>query len=261
MSELIPFNYEDTKVRVLDVNGEPWFVATDVAHVLGIGESSRITRMVDDEDKGWHKVPTPGGEQRMTIVNESGLYTALIRSNHPAAKPFRKWVTAEVLPTIRRHGMYATPETVDRMLADPDTAIRLLTEIKSERARRQEAERSLTEAAPKVLFADAVSTSHTSILVGDLAKILKGNGVDLGANRLFKVLRANGYLIRREGSDWNMPTQRSMELGLFEIKETAITHSDGHVTVNKTPKVTGKGQAYFVNRFLNGQINTEEEAS
>lgn len=261
MSELIPFEFDSTEVRALNVNSEPWFVATDVATVLGYSEAYYVTRNLDDDEKAPHIVGTPGGPQEMTIISEAGLYSAIMRSRAPQAKTFKRWVTHEVIPTIRRHGGYLTPAMTEQVLSDPDTIIRLATDLKAERAKRLALEADAEKAAPKVLFADAVATSHTSILVGDLAKILKGNGVDLGANRLFKVLRANGYLIRRQGTDWNMPTQRSMELGLFEVKETAITHSDGHVTVNKTPKVTGKGQAYFVNRFLNGQINTEEEAA
>lgn len=261
MSELIPFTYESTDLRVVTVNGDPWFVAKDVCNILGLGNVGQALIGLDDDEKSSISISdgTPGNPNK-AIISEPGLYSLTMRSRKPEARAFKRWVTHEVIPAVRRHGGYLTPAMTERVLSDPDTIIRLATDLKSERARRQEAERSLTEAAPKVLFADAVSTSHTSILVGDLAKILKGNGVDLGANRLFKVLRASGYLIRRQGTDWNMPTQKSMELGLFEVKETAITHSDGHVTVNKTPKVTGKGQQYFVTRILNGQINTEEAA-
>lgn len=262
MSELIPFNYESTDLRVVTVNGDPWFVAKDVCNILGLGNVGQALIGLDDDEKtniSSNDVGQSGGRDPF-IISESGLYSLVLRSRKPEARAFKRWVTHEVIPAVRRHGGYLTPAMTEQVLSDPDTIIRLATDLKAERARRREAERSLTEAAPKVLFADAVATSHTSILVGDLAKILKGNGVDLGANRLFKVLRANGYLIRRQGTDWNMPTQKSMELGLFEVKETAITHSDGHVTVNKTPKVTGKGQAYFVDRILNGQINMEEAA-
>lgn len=132
----------------------------------------------------------------------------------------------------------------------PRTYAEALRELADTAERAELLEIEAKANAPKVLFADSVATSKTSILVGDLAKILKGNGLNLGANRLFETLRNEGFLIRRKGTDWNMPTQRSMELGLFEIKETAVSHSDGHITVNKTPKVTGKGQTYFVNRFL-----------
>ena len=255
MSELIPFNFESTEVRALNVNGEPWFVASDVAKALGYRDAYNMTRRLDSDDKGPHSVSTPGGAQDMVVISEAGLYVAALGSKIPEARAFKRWVTHEVIPAVRRHGGYLTPAMTEQVLSDPDTIIRLATDLKAERAKRLALEADAERAAPKVLFADAVATSHTSILVGDLAKILKGNGVEVGANRLFKVLREAGYLIRRQGSDWNMPTQRSMELGLFEIKETAITHSDGHVTVNKTPKVTGKGQQYFVQRILTGDLD------
>lgn len=153
--------------------------------------------------------------------------------------------------TIHKHGLYATENTVEAMLNDPDMAIRLLQQVKEERSKRKELEVRAEADRPKVLFADAVTASHNSILVGELEKLLKQNGVQIGQNRLFDWLRSNGYLIRRQGIDRNMPTQRAMEMGLFEIKETAISHSDGHTTISKTPKVTGKGQQYFVNVFLN----------
>ncbi|CEG99581.1 phage antirepressor [Propionibacterium freudenreichii] len=255
---ILPFDYHGREVRVIDQDGEPWFVASDVSDVLGQSAASSITRMVDGTDKGLHKVQTPGGWQSVVIINESGLYTALIRSNHPGAKPFRRWVTDEVLPSIRKRGGYLTPAAAEQALTDPDFIIRLATELKTERARVAELAEKAEADAPKVLFADSVSVSHTTILVGELAKILRGNGIEIGQNRLFDVLRKRGYLVARSGTDRNMPTQRAMDLGLFEIKETAITHSDGHVTVNKTPKVTGKGQVYFVQRFLSGRLGTIE---
>ena len=251
--EIIPFTYEGTPVRTLQVNGEPWFVSADPLKILGLNRSSIAT--LDEDEKGVHSVDTLGGRQEVSIISEPGLYSLILRSRKPEARKFKRWITHEVLPSIRKHGMYATPQAAEAMLADPDMMIRALEEIKAERAKRAELEELRESERPKVLFADSVATAHTSILVGDLAKILKGNGLDVGANRLFAMLREDGYLIRRQGTSWNMPTQRSMELGLFEIKETAITHSDGHVTVNKTPKVTGKGQVYFVNRY------TEENAA
>ncbi len=256
MQELIPFTFQSTEVRALAVNGDPWIVATDVARVLGYATAKDMVRMLDDDEKGRHSVPTPGGEQEMTIISEAGLYNIASRSKSPAATPFRRWVTHEVIPSIRRRGMYATPDAVERMLQDPDVLIQALIDLKAERAARAELEAQHAVDAPKALFADAVATSHTSILVGDLAKILRGNGVPVGATRLFDVLRRRGYLIRQKGAAWNMPTQQSMELGLFEIKETTIVHSDGHTSINKTPKVTGKGQIYFVDRFLDGRLST-----
>ncbi len=183
----------------------------------------------------------------MTIINESGLYSLILSSKLPQAKEFKRWVTSEVLPTIRKHGMYATDELLD----NPDFAIATLQKLKEEREAKKLLEAQIEVDRPKVLFADAVSASHTSILVGELAKLLKQNGVNIGATRLFTWLRKHGYLIKRNGRDWNMPTQKSVELGLIRVKETSITHSDGHITVSKTPLVTGKGQQYFINKFLN----------
>ena len=171
-------------------------------------------------------------------------------SKLPTAEKFTDWVTMEVLPTVRKHGAYMTPDTLDRMIASPEFGIKLLSALQEEREQRAKLENKVEVDAPKVLFADAVSASKTSILVGELAKLLKQNGVDIGQHRLFRWMRENGYLIRRNGTDFNMPTQKSMDLRLFTVKETAITHSDGTVTVSKTTKVTGKGQQYFIQKFL-----------
>ena len=250
MNELQVFNYNSSEVRTVQRDGEPWFVLKDVCQVLDLGSPHKVAERLDPDEKGRNLIPTPGGNQETTIINESGLYNVILRSDKPEAKPFRKWVTSEVLPTIRRHGMYATAETVEKMLSDPDAMIQVFTALKEERAARQALADKVEQDKPKVLFADAVATAHTSILVGELAKLLKQNGVDIGQNRLFRWMRENGFLIRRNGADFNMPTQRAMELGLFEIKETVISHADGHTSVNKTPKVTGKGQQFFVRRFL-----------
>ena len=260
-----PFEFEGNKVRALADGDEVMFVASDIAKLLGYRDAANLTRNLDGDERGTHEVSTPSGTQNMTVLTESGLYRAILNREtayvkEPEAqafvKRFQRWVTHEVLPSIRRHGAYATDATIDSILNDPDFGIRLLTNLKDERARRREAERAIEAQKPKVLFADSVAASHSTILVGELAKILKGNGVDTGQNRLFQWMRDNGYLISRKGTDFNMPTQKAMELGLFFIKETNIQHSDGHITVNKTPKVTGKGQSYFVNKFL---ANAEEE--
>lgn len=244
-------NQEFGVIRAVEIDGEPWFVGKDVAEQLGYTDTAQAVRKhIDDEDKGVVDLTTPGGIQRTTIINESGLYSLVLSSKLPRAKAFKRWVTSEVIPSIRKHGAYMTLETAEQMLNNPDFMIRLLQELKSEQEQRRELERQKKEDAPKVLFADAVKTSRTSILVGELAKILKQNGVETGQTRLFSWLRDNGFLIKRKGSDYNMPTQKAMEAGLFEIKETAVTHADGHVSVNRTPKVTGKGQLYFVERFL-----------
>ncbi|MFK5257138.1 phage antirepressor [Propionibacterium freudenreichii] len=249
---------------MIDHDGEPWLVAADVCGVLTIANPRDALARLDPDEKGVGTTDTLGGMQRMAIISEAGVYTLAMTSRKPQAKPFVRWLSHEVIPSIRKRGGYLTPEAIEKTLTDPDFIIRLATELKAERAARLELAAQAKADAPKVLFADSVSVSHTTILVGELAKILRGNGVEIGQNRLFKVLRQRGYLISRNGSDRNMPTQRAMDLGLFEIKETAITHSDGHVSVSKTPKVTGKGQVYFVNRFLSGhlgQISEQEVAA
>lgn len=252
MNELQIFeNAEFGSVRTTTVNGEVRFVGRDVAIILGYSNpNDALKKRVDDEDKGVAKCDTLGGIQDLTVINESGLYSLILSSKMPNAKKFKHWVTAEVLPSIRKHGAYMTQETLEQAILNPDTMIQLCTALKEEREKRTVLEHQVEKDKPKVLFADAVTTSHTSILVGELAKILKQNGVDIGQNRLFAVLREKGYLIKRKGTDWNMPTQRSMEMKLFEIKETVISHADGHTSINKTVKVTGTGQQYFINLFL-----------
>lgn len=249
------------QVRTLTIDEKPYFVGKDVAEILGYSNINKAIQMhVDEEDKkvldykGFSHFGTTlwsGNDfSNKTIINESGLYSLILSSKLPNAKKFKRWVTSEVLPSIRKHGAYMTPETLEQALTSPDFLIKLATELKTEKEKRQALEVQAEENKPKVLFADAVSVSNTSILVGDLAKIIKQNGVNIGANRLFAWLRDNGYLIKRKGNDYNMPTQYSMDLKLFEVKETVITHSDGHTSISKTPKVTGKGQQYFVNKFL-----------
>ncbi len=235
-------------VRALAIGGEPWFVATDVAKILGYGDATHLTRRLDEDEKGLRSAETPGGIQRLSVISEAGLYSAVLGSKVPGARDFKRWVTHEVLPAIRRHGAYATAETVERLIADPDFAIRTFEALRDERERRRALEAENAELRPKALFADAVAASDGTCLVGELAKMIRQNGVRMGQNRLFKLMRDKGYL-GRSGSNYNVPTQRSMELGLFRIKETAVTHSDGHVTISRTPKVTGKGQRFFIERF------------
>ena len=252
MSNIRIFNYNSVEVRTIQKDGEPWFVLRDVCNVLGLGTPARVAERLDpDEVSQTHITDSMGRQQETTIINESGLYNVILRSDKPEAKPFRKWVTSEVLPTIRRHGMYATPDTVEKMLADPDTTIKLLETIKQERAARLALEAKAEADKPKVLFADAVSASHTSILVGDLAKLLRQNGVEIGQNRLFSFLREKGYLCS-QGERYNLPTQRSMDRGWFQVKETTINQPNGSVRITRTVKVTGKGQQYFINLFLSG---------
>ena len=266
MNNLQLFNFEGNNVRTLKVDDEPRFVAKDVAKILGYSRTADAVRThVDPEDKGVGEIQTPGGKQKLQIINESGLYSLILSSKMPNAKRFKRWVTSEVLPAIRKHGAYMTDEKIEEVLTDPDTIIKLATQLKDERQQRlieqqlrRDAESQVREMKPKAMFADSVATSKSTVLVGELAKIIRGNGVDIGATRLFRWMREHGYLINRKGSDWNMPTQRAMDLGLFKIKETTINHSNGTTSISKTPKVTGKGQQYFINKFLKGRELVEE---
>lgn len=239
-------------IRALEKDEQIYFIGKDVAEALGY---SNTRDALHKHVKPNHKTDgvairdAIGREQNPTLIDEAGLYSLVMRAKTEKAEAFQEWVTSEVLPSIRKHGGYLTPQKIEEVLADPDTIIKLATNLKAERAARQEAENKLEEAKPKIIFADAVSASKSTMLIGDLAKLLKQNGVDIGQKRLFEWLRSNGYLIKRFGADYNSPTQYAMELGLFNIKETAVTHSDGHVTVSKTVKVTGKGQQYFINQF------------
>lgn len=250
MNDIQIFNYSGNEVRTIQKDGEPWFVLKDVCAVLGISKYRDTAARLDADERGSVELDTPGGMQNMTIINESGLYNVILRSDKPEAKPFRKWVTAEVLPSIRKHGAYMTENTLENMIASPEFGIKLLTALQEEREQRVKLEAKVESDAPKVLFADAVNASHTTILVGELAKLLKQNGKDIGQNRLFAYLRDNGYLIKRSGRDYNMPTQRSMERGWFTIKERTVQEPNGSISVKKTPLVTGKGQQYFINLFL-----------
>lgn len=238
-------NSEFGTVRTVENNGKTYFVANDIAKALGYIETAKAIRThckgVSEMD-----IPSNGGIQRMKIIPEGDIYRLVIKSQLPSAERFESWVFDEVLPSIRKHGMYA----VDDLINNPDLAIKAFTALKEEKERNRALQEDNDRMRPKEVFADAVATSHTSILIGDLAKLLKQNGVDIGQKRLFIWMRDNGYLIKRKGSDWNMPTQKSMELGLFEVKESTINNPDGSVRINKTTKVTGKGQQYFINKFL-----------
>ena len=238
-------NSEFGTVRTVQFDGKTYFVANDVAKALGYVETAKAVRThckgVSEMD-----IPSNGGIQTMKIIPEGDIYRLVIKSQLPSAEKFESWVFDEVLPSIRKHGVYA----VEELLNDPDLAIKAFTALKEEKERNKALQADNDRMRPKEVFADAVATSHTSILIGDLAKLLKQNGVDIGQKRLFIWMRDNGYLIKRKGSDWNMPTQKSMELGLFEVKESTVNNPDGSVRINKTTKVTGKGQQYFINKFL-----------
>ena len=249
MNEIKIFdNPEFGKVRTMEINGEPYFVGREVAMILGYKNPlDALTKHVEEEDKGVANCDTLGGTQKMTVINESGLYSLILSSKLPKAKEFKRWVTSEVLPSIRKHGAYA----VDELLNDPEFAIKAFTALKDERQKNKRLSEQIEADKPKVIFADSVSAAKTSILVGDLAKLLKQNGVNIGQNRLFEWLRQNGYLIK-SGSSKNMPTQKAADMGLFEVKVSTVNNPDGSIRETKTTKVTGKGQVYFVNKFIGG---------
>lgn len=252
------FDFRGQQVRAFtDRKGEPWFVAKDVCDILGI-RTDTLRGLLDEDEVSSFNPNTIGvgnldvihiartGGRAPLIISEPGLYGLVLKSRKPEAKDFKRWVKHQVLPSINHYGGYMlgqenmTPEQM------------ALASMKWLQSRVDSQSRQLEAQKPKVIFADAVSVSQTNILVGDLAKILKSNGVDIGGTRLFQWMRDNGYLMKN-GMAKNMPTQKSMQLGLFKVKETTVTHADGHTTISKTPKVTGKGQEYFINRFLDDQ--------
>ena len=253
MNELQIFNSEEFgEIRTVNINGEPWLAGKDVAVALGYTNPQKASRdHVLNEDRTVNESFTVNGT-KVILINESGLYALIFGSKLGSAQRFKRWVTNEVLPTIRKTGGYQVKAPQGKELL----ALAVLEAQKTIEAQSKEIQRM----RPKEIFADAVSTSHTSILIGDLAKLLKQNGVDTGQKRLFCWLRENSYLIRRQGSDWNMPTQKAMEMGLLEVKESTINNPDGSVRINKTTKVTGKGQQYFINKFLGTTDITEKGA-
>lgn len=244
MNELQVFkNQEFGSVRTLTLNDEPWFVGKDVAKALGYADTfGALKKHVMGEDKLNCQIDSSGQKRDMTCVNESGLYSLIFGSKLESAQKFKRWVTSEVLPALRKTGQYQVKE-----LSGSELMAKALIEAQSVLAAK---DKQIEEMKPKVVFANAVATSHTSILVGELAKILKQNGIDMGQKRLFAWLREKGYLIKRQGTDYNMPTQKAMDLGLFEIKEGSYVNGSGANITTKTPKVTGKGQQYFINKFL-----------
>lgn len=249
--EIIRFNFNDNEVRAVMHNGDPWFVAADVAKILGYSATSAMNRSLEDDEKGVHSLHTLGGEQDFSIISEAGLYSAILRSRVPQAKQFKRWVTHEVLPSIRKHGGYVAGQ--EQM--SPEEMV--LASIKFLESKVAEQQAQLQAQAPKVLFADTVTASENSILIGTLAKILAGKGVKIGPNRLFRWMRENGFLCKPAGERHNKPTSKAMELGLFEINESFILSSKGETKPVFTTKVTGKGQEYFINKFLDGQLNIE----
>ena len=242
MNEVQVFDNEEfgTIRAIRGADGEPSFVAKDVLAVLDLDRTA--TRKLDDDEKGVDSIHTPGGDQQVTTVTEPGLYKLVMRSRKPEAKAFQRWVTHEVLPALRRSGGYIAGQ---ESMSGAELAKAGYEWLMGQVA---EKDRQIAEMRPKAMFADAVGASDGTCLVGELAKMIRQNGVPMGQNRLFELLRRDGYL-GKTGSNRNVPTQRSMEMGLFRIKETSVIHSDGHVTLNRTPKATGKGQRYFIERY------------
>lgn len=251
MNEIKVFdNPEFGEIRTTTIDDEPWFVGKDVAEILGYSDTfGAIKKHVDGEDKQNCQNDSFESPRGMTVINESGLYSLILSSKLPTAKKFKRWVTSEVLPAIRKNGMYMTDQKAYDLLNNSGSLADMLQQA-AEQLRQKDIE--IRRMKPKELFADAVATSDSSILVGELAKLLKQNGVEIGQNRLFQWMRDNGYLIK-SGSSKNMPTQKAMEAELFEIKERTINNPDGTVRITKTPKVTGKGQQYFINKLLGMQ--------
>ena len=240
-------NEEFGEIRTITINEEAWFVGKDIAEVLGYAEPrSAVSKKVDAEDRGVSKIATPSGVQNMTVINESGLYSLILSSKLPNAKRFKRWVTSEVIPAIRKHGAYLTDQKAYDITHNPQSLADLLLQA-GEQLKQKEL--IIQEMTPKALFADSVASSDDSILVGQLAKLIKQNGRDIGQNRLFALLREDGFLCK-SGENRNLPTQRAMEMKLFEVKERTVNNPDGSVRITKTPKVTGKGQIYFVRRYV-----------
>ncbi|MCT7866170.1 MAG: phage antirepressor KilAC domain-containing protein [Lactobacillus iners] len=252
-NEIQIFNFENNQVRTLNIDGKPYFVGKDVADILGYTNSSKaLADHVDEEDKLNNESLLSLGQRGGWLINESGLYSLILSSKMPNAKKFKRWVTSEVLPAIVHKGVYMTDKKAYDITHDR-TGATLADLLQQAADQLKQKDIQIAEMKPKALFADAVATSNRSILVGELAKLIRQNGVDIGQNRLFIWLREHGYLIKRKGTDYNMPTQKSVAMGIFQIKETSITHSNGTVTLTKTAKVTGKGQQYFINKFLCSQ--------
>lgn len=239
-------NKEFGEIRTVNIDGEPWFVGVDIATALGYSNTrDAIAKHIDNEDKATVAIHDGRQKRNITAINESGLYSLILSSELPSAKAFKRWVTSEVLPSIRKNGGYIVGQDT---MTDDELMARALQVAQN---KIQERDKQIETMKPKAIFADAVAASHTSILVGELAKILKQNGVNIGQNRLYEWLRENGYLIRgNKRTDRNAPTQRSMDMGLFEVKISTVVNSDGSVRETRTTKVTGKGQQYFINKFL-----------
>ena len=256
-SEIKTFEHpEFGSIRTTEQNGGPWFVAADVCKALEISNVGNVKQRLSEKGIHTADTPTKGGLQKMIFINEANLYKTIFQSRKESAERFTEWVTSEVLPSIRKNGGYIAGQET---LSDEELMAKALLVANNKIAERdkiiEQKQARIEQMKPKEIFADAVSASHTSILVGDLAKLICQNGYQIGAKRLFSWLRDNGYLIKRKGTEWNMPTQKSMEMGLFEIKESTHINGSGCNVTTRTPKITGKAQVYFVNKFLKGVKN------
>ena len=236
------------EVRVAGTSENPLYCLADVCKILGLRVDAVQSRLTDAPIR-IGVTDSIGREQQMNFVNEKNLYKVIMRSDKPQAEPFQDWVCGEVLPSIRKHGAYMTNDTLEKALASPDFLIQLATNLKEEQRKRIEAERKVTEAAPAVAFTNAVQSANSSCLIGELAKLIAQNGYSIGEKRLFAWMRDNGYL-GKQGERYNIPNQQYVEQGLFELKKGVRSGSNGVLHTTITPKVTGKGQVYFVNKFL-----------
>lgn len=249
MNELKIFNFKNNEVRIKNINNEPYFNLKDVCEILEINNASQVITRLSEKGVITNDTLTKGGIQKLNFINESNLYKLIFKSRKPQAEEFTDWVTSEVLPRIRKHGAYMTNDTLEKALTSPDFLIQLATNLKIEKEKNKMLTDKIETDRPKVIFAEALAVSEKSILIGELAKILNQNGIEIGANRLFEWLRANNYLMAK-GESRNQPSQKSMNLKLMEIKKTTINNSDGSVRVTVTTKITPKGQEYFINKFL-----------
>lgn len=248
------FNYNGKNVRTVEMDGEPWFVLKDVCQILGITDHKVAARRLEEDEVCLIPLTdSMGRKQQMTIINESGLYNIVLRSDKNEAKPFRKWVTSEVLPSIRKHGAYVTPSKLNELLCRPESVIQMLTALSEEQKKNAELTAKNAELKPKADFADAVIATNDAIPIGTFAKVLNQNGVDIGQNRFFSYLRENEYLISRSGETWNMPTQKSMDLGLFKVDTMIVSTVYGTNKLKHQVRITPKGQEYFVRKFLHNE--------
>lgn len=257
MNELQVFNSSEFgEIRTITKDDEPMFCLADVCKALEISNVGNVKQRLSEKGIHTADTPTKGGLQKMIFINEANLYKTIFQSRKESAERFTEWVTSEVLPSIRKNGGYIAGQET---LSDEELMAKALLVANNKIAERdkiiEQKQARIEQMKPKEIFADAVATSHASILVGDLAKLICQNGYQIGAKRLFSWLRDNGYLIKRKGADWNMPTQKSLELGLFEIKESTHIDGNGCNVTTRTPKATGKAQIYFINKFLGSEKN------